>query len=1320
MGNVHDVFSVQRGCRSELIDEHFEHILKVSSIAPVSIHPPVSHGQGNYLSELLPFRSFYRTKKQSRREMKVVEKEERRRKSEIDDRRRRKSGDHFKAILLHRDEFFRFHKNKRSECSKTARLIKMWVENIDVKKEKDEARAEMRRLQALKENDMEAYAALVADTRNGRLKFLLNETDTYIATINKMIQDQRVEEESGVQSDGVVAVEDANSPVGSTVATVAATASTSSSEVNAIESEMARDSGAKHGSGATNKMTQITKDYYRSTHRAIEVVAQPTMLRGGDLKEYQLSGLQWMVSLYNNNLNGILADEMGLGKTIQTIALLAYLMEYKHNNGPFLIVVPLSTLSNWVNEFNKWAPDMLKVVYKGAPDDRKRIFKDDVEAGHLNVLLTTYEYIMKDKSSLRKLTWQYIIVDEGHRMKNAQSKFAQTLGTVYQSRHRILLTGTPLQNNLPELWALLNFLLPTIFSSVDTFDQWFNKPFTAFRTQGVQSGTTSEDGNEVAVLSQEERMLIVHRLHEVLRPFMLRRVKDQVLDQLPEKVEKVLRCNLSGWQRKMYHSITMKGLGVKNGDKDGGGGLNNTIMQLRKVCNHPYLFVRDYAVDEDLVRSSGKFELLDRMLPKLKAAGHRVLLFSQMVELMNFLEQFFLLRGFQYLRLDGNTSSEEREKRMYQFNDPDSPYFIFLLSTRAGGLGLNLATADTVIIFDSDWNPMMDAQAQDRAHRIGQKNEVRVFRLLTTSPIEERILSRANDKRNLTGLVVEAGKFSSKTAGASAFQENKELMESMLNEWSTGGAGAFSSDAAGPDYEGSGAAGGGVEGDDEEDLPDDEQINEMMASYAGEMELYQAMDKERYLRKANHWAIVNGVSSVSQAPPPPPRLMGATEKPYWLTNECWPTKYSVLMNDMMNTTPAGPRKKGRKKKSQSLATDGAVGGVDGGPSEDDGESEEGDWDDQASESYTGDQYIVAGKAMRKRKDVQYDDHMTDLQFSRFIEKQTDLEEAGEVSLISLAAVATAAGKTKKPPKGAEDGGAVGLVHKELAKIVRDLQKIKRPDGSFLAELFMDKPPKAVYPDYYALIETPIALKDISGRLKKAPGGTGGGYHYLEEVEMDFALMSHNARTFNLDSSPVFQDCESVRREFFERCGVLRLKFDLPASSSINMIPLPSIGFQIYDSSRSYRCDLTLHHQSVEQDGSIVDEAVSVRDDVVQQQRKNPPAAKRKSEGAPASAKKAKLSAVRTDTLQSSFPSEKIKFVAPSPYAVHSNGESAPPLGSTGSSALSLSLKRKSSSAASLMMPEPTQESPTEDGSSSSSSSNLVLSINTKSWKSSHK
>lgn len=327
---------------------------------------------------------------------------------------------------------------------------------------------------------------------------------------------------------------------------------------------------------------------------------------------------------------------MTSGKTIQTIALLAYLMENKNNRGPFLVVVPLSTLSNWVNEFSKWAPHIIKVVFKGAPAVRKQLFKDQVETGAFNLLITTYEYIMRDKGSLRKITWQYIIVDEGHRMKNAESKFAQTLGSLYVSKHRLLLTGTPLQNNLPELWALLNFLLPSIFSSMDTFDQWFNRPFAAFKNP-IASQAQSKDGDgESAALTQEEKMLIVNRLHEVIRPFMLRRVKDQVLDQLPDKVEKVVRCGLSGFQKRLYNAIHSRSIAGK--DKDGldsaigSSGLNNAIMQLRKVCNHPYLFLDEWYVDEDLIRASGKFALLDKMLPKLMKAGHRVLMFSQMTK----------------------------------------------------------------------------------------------------------------------------------------------------------------------------------------------------------------------------------------------------------------------------------------------------------------------------------------------------------------------------------------------------------------------------------------------------------------------------------------------------------------------------------------------------------------------------------------------------------------------------------------------------------------------------------------------------------------
>ena len=561
------LWMIQRQMRSAVVRQHISDILSTTPQSNASIihtatavskdklqplHPPTFLGAGNYVAELIPYRNFYHTKKQDRNFVRNFEKQDRRRRQDIEEKRRRRVIDFHKVLLAHKDEFFRFHKGKRSESVRHARLAMMHVERADSMKGKDEARAEMRRIQALQENDMEAYANLIKDTKNGRLKFLLNETDTYISEINRMIQEQRVvlpdSELSAQEIDSDVMIGNQDDLLGNSQSKLAAADHSSTMALSPTQNHFDTsddhfDASIPDGSQRTN---ETTKDYYRSTHRTVEQVTQPTMLRGGDLKEYQLSGLHWLVSLYNNKLNGILADEMGLGKTIQTIALICYLMEFKANKGPFLIVVPLSTLSNWVNEFNKWAPDAIKVVYKGSPDERKKLFREEVEPGRLNVLLTTYEYIMKDKAALRKPCWQYIIVDEGHRMKNAESKFAQILGTAYQSKNRILLTGTPLQNDLAELWALLNFLLPKIFHSSDTFDQWFNKPFAQFRNQTTALANPADEMSDNPILTQEERLLIVNRLHEVLRPFVLRRVKSEVLTQLPEKVEKILRCNLSG------------------------------------------------------------------------------------------------------------------------------------------------------------------------------------------------------------------------------------------------------------------------------------------------------------------------------------------------------------------------------------------------------------------------------------------------------------------------------------------------------------------------------------------------------------------------------------------------------------------------------------------------------------------------------------------------------------------------------------------------------------------------------------------------------
>ena len=534
----------------------------------------------------------------------------------------------------------------RSEQQRQARIAKavqQFHQTAEREEQKRLERLSKERIRALKADDEEGYRKLLNEQKDTRLTYLLRQTDEFLSGLMGKLVDQRA-------------------------------------DVAGESGEVGDEEGGV--------------DYYAAAHRIQETVTeQPKMLSGGNLKEYQLHGLQWMLSLFNNRLNGILADEMGLGKTVQTIALLALLMERKAQNGPYLIVVPLSTLANWSIEFSRWAPSINVLEYRGEPAARKHA-APIIKSGAFNVLLTTYEYIIKDRGLLSKPRWLYIIVDEGHRMKNTHSKLAMTLSNNYHSRHRLILTGTPLQNSLPELWALLNFILPRIFDSSRTFEEWFNAPF---------AGATGER----LELNEEETLLIIRRLHKVLRPFLLRRLKKDVESELPEKQERVVRCPMSSLQQRLYAAVAA-GL-----DRFGTGLLrrfNNAIMQLRKICNHPFVFEeveqqvnptrRNNAL---LWRVSGKFELLARLLPRLRAAGHRVLIFFQMTQIMTIAEDLLNLLGLAYLRLDGSTKSEERAGLLSRFNAPDSPHGIFLLSTRAGGLGLNLQTADTVIIFDSDW-----------------------------------------------------------------------------------------------------------------------------------------------------------------------------------------------------------------------------------------------------------------------------------------------------------------------------------------------------------------------------------------------------------------------------------------------------------------------------------------------------------------------------------------------------------------------------------------------------------------------------------------
>lgn len=499
---------------------------------------------------------------------------------------------------------------------------------------------------------------------------------------------------------------------------------------------------------------ELLSESRKTSNVCVRFEVSPSYVKGGPLRDYQIRGLNWLISLYENGVNGILADEMGLGKTLQTIALLGYLKHYRNIPGPHMVLVPKSTLHNWMNEFKRWVPSLRVICFVGDKDVRAAFIRDEMMPGEWDVCVTSYEMVIKEKSVFKKFHWRYLVIDEAHRIKNEKSKLSEIVRE-FKSTNRLLLTGTPLQNNLHELWALLNFLLPDVFNSADDFDSWFD--------------TKNCLGDQK----------LVERLHAVLKPFLLRRIKTDVEKSLPPKKEIKIYLGLSKMQREWYTKILMKDIDVLNSSgKMDKMRLLNILMQLRKCCNHPYLFDGaepgpPYTTDEHIVGNSGKMVALDKLLARIKEQGSRVLIFSQMTRLLDILEDYCMWRGYEYSRLDGQTPHEEREEAIDAFNAPNSSKFIFMLSTRAGGLGINLASADVVILYDSDWNPQVDLQAMDRAHRIGQKKPVRVFRLITDNTVEERIVERAEIKLRLDSIVIQQGRLIDQ-------QSNKLAKEEML------------------------------------------------------------------------------------------------------------------------------------------------------------------------------------------------------------------------------------------------------------------------------------------------------------------------------------------------------------------------------------------------------------------------------------------------------------------------------------------------------------------------------------------------------------
>jgi ATP-dependent helicase STH1/SNF2 len=978
---------------------------------------------------------YRRVKKQSLREARITEKLEKQQRDARESKEKKKHNDFLNSIVQQSNKMKLGAQQQQARYVNLGRSIKNQHMNLEKEELKRVERTAKQRLQALRANDEETYLKLLGQAKDTRITHLLKQTDGFLNQLAASVKAQQRTARNNYNR---------NMP-----------------EEESEEEEIGDEDGDP------TKKSGAAMDYYEVAHRnKEEVTQQSSNLVGGTLKEYQIKGLQWMISLYNNNLNGILADEMGLGKTIQTISLITYLIEKKKEPGPFLVIVPLSTLTNWNNEFEKWAPSVQKIVYKGPPNSRKQ-HQQQIRWGQFQVLLTTYEFIIKDRPILSKIKWLHMIVDEGHRMKNAGSKLSSTITQYYTTRYRLILTGTPLQNNLPELWALLNFVLPNIFKSVKSFDEWFNTPF---------ANTGGQDKME---LTEEEQLLVIRRLHKVLRPFLLRRLKKDVEKDLPDKTERVIKCQFSALQAKLYKQLlTNQRLVVSDGKggKTNMRGLSNMLMQLRKLCNHPFVFeeVEDQMnptrINNDLLwRTAGKFELLDRILPKFLVTGHRVLMFFQMTQIMNIMEDYMRLRGMKYLRLDGSTKSDDRSELLKEFNAPGSEYFCFLLSTRAGGLGLNLQTADTVIIYDSDWNPHQDLQAQDRAHRIGQKNEVRILRLITSNSVEEKILERANYKLDMDGKVIQAGKFDNKSTN----EEREAMLRVMLES-------AEAVDAVA------------------EEEQDDEDLNVIMHRSPEELELFRKMDED--LAKSSKYGPDRKL----------PRLLGESELPDIYMNEDVP-----VVDEVEEIKGRGARERTRVKYDDGLTEEQWLEAVDN--------------DEDTIEAAIARKEAKQAKKKGKGGSVAGNSPVPSRESSeepvpKKRGRKPKVPEKRKIDEVS------ANGDSAPPPRKRGRPAPVRetltpdqreTLQTILDKIHDDVIELKDDSDREVILPFLTRPDKLEYPDYYLIIKNVICIDDIKDKINRKV------YQNLKQFRQDIALLCSNCRTFNEDGSLLYQDANQI-------------------------------------------------------------------------------------------------------------------------------------------------------------------------------------------------
>lgn len=587
------------------------------------------------------------------------------------------------------------------------------------------------------------------------------------------------------------------------------------------------------------------------------------------VKQYQREGYEWLISLYSNGLNGLLSDEMGLGKTLQILLLIAFIWEMENlkdslENNIFLVVVPLSTIDNWVSEIEKFVPGLphLKYYEKNIRHDFWNKKGADCFKG--GVLITSYQILMNDIEKFATMfNIKYMIIDEGHRLKNLDCKLINCLNRIKLTNgNKILITGTPLQNNLKELWSLLNFIMPSIFNDFESFNKWFDY-------DDISSSVAGDTHNLITKMNES----LLENLHSILEPFMLRRLKKDVFKngELPLKKEFLINCPLDLRQKRLYSQLTMNtfdnyriyflldatclfirenrntlfGLNklsdgliinylkylylklnkfsmqqIHDISKDNAELftkldsliydkhiymqmkntlVNNLQMQKRHIINNPFIIFNPYNEYEDYSQfesykdfinfQGNKLKKLNFLLPLLLKKKHKVLIFTQFVRNIQLLKDYMILSNIKFKALTGTTKNQERSADIAEFQNKKSAYNVYLISTRAGGLGINLTAADSIILYDSDWNPSMDKQAIDRAHRIGQTTNVAIYRLFCEYGYEMKQFGRIISKNEMNEIVVESGNFNFEKKVNDVVENPKMVTNALISNSSTTGFG---------------------------------------------------------------------------------------------------------------------------------------------------------------------------------------------------------------------------------------------------------------------------------------------------------------------------------------------------------------------------------------------------------------------------------------------------------------------------------------------------------------------------------------------------